>query len=95
MNATTDFLVLFSFEDMTLKAIINDIWVRYIRTDYGGCRGQTPSAHLYRHDRRYRFRSHWRRAAEAVACVRKFAASRCTAPTPRTVKLMLSSSFAS
>ena len=75
---------------MTLKAIINDIWVHYIRTG-------APAGVVAKHLARTSIDTIGvigsgriaRRAAEAIACVRNSAASRCTAPTPRTVKIML------
>lgn len=76
-------LVLFDFEDMTLKAIINDTWLHYIRTgapagvtakylarpkiDTVGVLGSGRIA---------------RRAAEAVACVRNFRSIKVYSPNP-------------
>ncbi len=66
-------LILFSFEDMTLKAIINDTWLHYIRT---GAPAGVAAKYLARSEidtvgviGSGRIA---RRAAEAVACVRKF-----------------------
>lgn len=76
-------LVLFSFEDMTLRAIINDGWLHYIRTgapagvaakylalseiDTVGVIGSGRIA---------------RRAVEAIACVRKIARVKVYSPNP-------------
>jgi alanine dehydrogenase len=73
MNATTDFLVLFGFEDMTLKAIIHDMWVHYIRTG-------APAGVVANYLARSGIETVGvvgtgriaRRALEAVASVRKF-----------------------
>jgi ornithine cyclodeaminase/alanine dehydrogenase-like protein (mu-crystallin family) len=66
-------LILFSFEDMTLKAIINDSWLHYIRTGAPAgvaakylARGQIDTVGVIGSGRIAR------RAVEAVACVRKF-----------------------
>lgn len=66
-------LILFSFDDMTLKAIINDTWLHYIRT---GAPAGVAAKYLARSEigtvgiiGSGRIA---RRAAEAVACVRKF-----------------------
>jgi alanine dehydrogenase len=65
-------LILFSFEDMTLKAIINDAWLHYIRT---GAPAGVAAKYLARASIETvgvigsgRIA---RRAVEAVACVRK------------------------
>jgi len=81
MNATTDFLVLFGFEDMTLKAIINDIWVHYIRTG-------APAGVVAKYLARTSIDTIGiigsgriaRRAAEAIACVRKFSRIKIYSP---------------
>jgi ornithine cyclodeaminase/alanine dehydrogenase-like protein (mu-crystallin family) len=66
-------LILFSFEDMTLKAIINDAWLHYIRT---GAPAGIAAKYLARKEidtlgviGTGRIA---RRAVEAVACVRAF-----------------------
>lgn len=66
-------LILFDFEDMTLKAIINDSWLHYIRTG-------APAGVAAKYLARSKIRTVGvlgsgriaRRAAEAVACVREF-----------------------
>jgi ornithine cyclodeaminase/alanine dehydrogenase-like protein (mu-crystallin family) len=66
-------LILFSFEDMTLRAIINDAWLHYIRT---GAPAGVAAKYLARREIETvgvigtgRIA---RRAVEAVACVRRF-----------------------
>lgn len=66
-------LILFSFEDMTLKAIINDSWLHYIRTGAPAgvaakylARASIDTVGVIGSGRIAR------RAVEAVACVRKF-----------------------
>jgi alanine dehydrogenase len=76
-------LVLFSFEDMTLRAIINDSWLHYIRT---GAPAGVAAKYLSRSSidtlgviGTGRIA---RRAAEAVACVRKFRRIKVYSPNP-------------
>jgi alanine dehydrogenase len=72
-NEPSALLILFSFEDMTLKAIINDAWLHYIRT---GAPAGIAAKYLARAEIETvgvigtgRIA---RRAVEAVACVRSF-----------------------
>ncbi|MGH7832349.1 MAG: ornithine cyclodeaminase family protein [Candidatus Binatia bacterium] len=72
-NEPSALLILFSFEDMTLRAIINDSWLHYIRT---GAPAGVAAKHLARREIETvgvigsgRIA---RRAVEAVACVRPF-----------------------
>jgi ornithine cyclodeaminase/alanine dehydrogenase-like protein (mu-crystallin family) len=76
-------LLLFSFDDMSLKAIINDGWLHYIRT---GAPAGVAAKHLARSNidtvgviGSGRIA---RRAAEAVACVRKFNRIKVYSPNP-------------
>lgn len=69
---TSALLILFSFQDMTLKAIINDSWLHYIRT---GAPAGVAAKHLARAEIDtvgvIGTGKIARRAVEAVACVRK------------------------
>jgi ornithine cyclodeaminase/alanine dehydrogenase-like protein (mu-crystallin family) len=76
-------LILFSFEDMTLRAIINDAWLHYIRT---GAPAGVAAKYLARREidtvgviGTGRIA---RRAVEAVACVRKFRRVNVYSPNP-------------
>lgn len=76
-------LLLFSFDDMTLKAIINDSWLHYIRTGAPAgvaakylARSQIDTVGVIGSGRIAR------RAAEAVACVRKFRRIKVYSPNP-------------
>jgi len=80
---TSAILVLFSFEEMTLKAIINDTWLHYIRT---GAPAGVAAKYLARSEidtvgviGSGRIA---RRAAEAVACVRKLRRIKVYSPNP-------------
>ena len=72
-NEASALLILFSFEDMTLKAIINDSWLHYIRTG-------APAGVAAKYLARAKIDTVGvigsgriaRRAVEAVACVREF-----------------------
>jgi alanine dehydrogenase len=82
-NEASALLILFSFEDMTLRAIINDAWLHYIRT---GAPAGIAAKYLARREidtvgviGTGRI---GRRAAEAVACVRKFRRIKVYSPNP-------------
>jgi ornithine cyclodeaminase/alanine dehydrogenase-like protein (mu-crystallin family) len=82
-NEASALLILFSFEDMTLRAIINDAWLHYIRT---GAPAGVAAKYLARREidtvgviGTGRIA---RRAAEAVACVRAFRRIKVYSPNP-------------
>jgi ornithine cyclodeaminase/alanine dehydrogenase-like protein (mu-crystallin family) len=76
-------LILFSFDDMTLKAIINDTWLHYIRSGAPAgvaakylARAAVDTVGVIGSGRIAR------RAAEAVGCVRKFRRIKVYSPNP-------------
>jgi alanine dehydrogenase len=82
-NEPSALLILFSFEDMTLKAIINDAWLHYIRT---GAPAGIAAKYLARREIETvgvigtgRIA---RRALQAVSCVRSFRRVKVYSPNP-------------
>lgn len=81
-NETHALLILFSFEDMTLLAIINDTWLHYLRT---GAPAGVAAKYLARKDINtvgvLGTGKIARRALEAVACVRSIGNVEVFSPT--------------